>query len=418
MKKSLFLLAPLFVLCACGTIVNPSQYGFNKENSDKTGDVYYNFPKNSKYQQLSLSTKDNLIKTTLSDFDSYLSDSDNKDYVISPASYALAISGLSAVSTGINNAAFGLSSSPSNDVKSLLNSWNFEVKKEGSENSSAEYNYFRSAVLHQQVGGTYKFDNAKRQSVADKYISTLVSPLASAKNQAQDFFKDKIGLSLNIPGEATQDGVVTYGALKMKDYVPGGLSSSNDSFNYQDGTKATIPVMPFGSVQYPKELKYAKGSNFEVFQIKIEHTSMIIVLPNKDVAIEDVSVSNAYSLFKEQGKVEETMGYVPFFHVKSENVNLTKIVKSKLNGSETLCSGLLQSSVVNDLQIESVLQASDFEFNRYGVCGESITAVYMCGSSAPEEHDPIILNVDRPFYAISVMDDFPLFISKVNNPNR
>ncbi len=39
-------------------------------------------------------------------------------------------------------------------------------------------------------------------------------------------------------------------------------------------------------------------------------------------------------------------------------------------------------------------------------------------SPAPEEHEVIELKVDRPFYAISLKDDFPLFVNKVNDPSK
>ena len=68
--------------------------------------------------------------------------------------------------------------------------------------------------------------------------------------------------------------------------------------------------------------------------------------------------------------------------------------------------------------LSSVLQTSDFEFNRYGVSGESITVMEFATSPEPEEHEVIELKVDRPFYAISLKDDFPLFVNKVNDPSK
>ena len=65
--------------------------------------------------------------------------------------------------------------------------------------------------------------------------------------------------------------------------------------------------------------------------------------------------------------------------------------------------------------IDSIIQSNDFEFNKYGVSGESITAIPTVGKSAPADEKPLDLSVNRPFYAFSLKDDFPLFINKVTN---
>ena len=36
----------------------------------------------------------------------------------------------------------------------------------------------------------------------------------------------------------------------------------------------------------------------------------------------------------------------------------------------------------------------------------------------PDERPVIEVNVDRPFYAISLKDGFPLFVNKVNDPSK
>jgi hypothetical protein len=114
----------------------------------------------------------------------------------------------------------------------------------------------------------------------------------------------------------------------------------------------------------------------------------------------------------------DAVGYVPYFHLKTFKEDLTYAMKSKLTGQEVLFSKLLADDVHNNLTLSSILQTSDFEFNRYGVSGESITVMGNYGSPAPEEHEVIELKVDRPFYAISLKDDFPLFVNKVNDPSK
>lgn len=87
----------------------------------------------------------------------------------------------------------------------------------------------------------------------------------------------------------------------------------------------------------------------------------------------------------------------------------------KLSGEEAFYSKLLKDDVVNDLEVVSVMQSSDFKFDKYGVSGESITQTVI-GAAGPMDGTPIELNVNRPFYAISLKDNFPLFVSKVVNP--
>lgn len=62
---------------------------------------------------------------------------------------------------------------------------------------------------------------------------------------------------------------------------------------------------------------------------------------------------------------------------------------------------------------DRVLQSSDFEFNRHGVSGESITVIAYSGSAGPQEHEIKRIEVNRPFYCLSMKNGFPLFANKV-----
>lgn len=330
------------------------------------------------------------------------------NFVVSPASYLLAVAGLSAVSDNFPNSAFGLQEDGGADLSALINAWNFKyVYDEPGE--SQKYCSFLSAVAHQQVGSTYAFDLNKRQSAVQDGVSTMVSSLDSYHNDASRFFNDKLGFSIPVPDPLmTTDGVLTYGAFKMKDCVPGGLRTSNEQF-----LDKSVSSHSFGSVYYPEYLPYYKGENYQAFRITIAYTDLFIVLPDEEVDIQQISLSNALQEFKEGQLTVPAVGYVPYFHVRTEMANFVSALGSKLTGSEVFYSKLLADGVHNNLRLSAVLQTSDFEFSRYGASGESITVIATSGSPAPIEHEVVRLEVNRPFYAISSKDGFPLFANKI-----
>ena len=380
------------------------------------GEGFFATPtKANKIQSLNTSYVERMSPKALESLDAYFADSSNENFVLSPASYQLAVSSLAAVSEGFDLASFGLIDAEA-DTKTLLESWNFLYENTDPEHSA--YCRFDSGVLHQQVGGSYRFDKQKQEKVASDYIATSVASLRDYHKQATSYFRDAVGLTIDIPDpKPTADGVITYGALKMKDYVPGGMGSSEKPFHAKDKT-ISAPSRSFGSICYPAYLPYYQGEGYQAFQMKIENTSLLILLPDEETSLESISISNAYSSFMEHKQTHMAMGYVPYFHLHTEGEDLTSAIAKRLTGKEKFYDKLLADDVINNLSLSSVLQSSDFEFNRYGVSGESITVIQTAGSAAPEEHKVLELNVDRPFYAISLKDGFPLFVNKVNDPSR
>lgn len=378
-------------------------------------DYFAATPKANAIQSVDASVVSRTATKTLQGLDAYFAKENNKNYVLSPASYLLAASAVAAVSDGFDLSAFGLVDA-SKDTKALLESWNFLYKyKTQYEEAFCE---FDSGVLHQQVGGTYRFDEEKRKAIADDYIATSVASLKDYHAQATDYFHNHVGLTIPIPDpQCISDSVITYGALKMKDYVPNGFGSAKNDF-YVDGKTIQVDTREFGSTLFPLTLPYYEGTNYQAFEMLIEHTSLLFILPNEGVSLESISVSEAYSSFMANKKIYNAVGYVPYFHLETFAEDLTNAMKSKLTGQEVFFSKLLADDVPNNLMLSSVLQTSDFEFNRYGVSGESITVMEYDTSPEPEEHEAIELKVDRPFYAISLKDDFPLFVNKVNDPSK
>ena len=400
MKKNAAFLFSLFLVgCQSGSVV------FQAPN------LVYQLPFSDEVKSLNPSLASSLSKKALGD----LSDSVHEfpgSGVVSPASYLLAVAGLSSVSVGMDNASFGLGKDAAKDLSSLLEAWNFEYQyKEETDHGEAgeEYCRFDSVILHQQVGPTYRFDKRKQEALKSNYIATMQSSLSDYHQDAVKFFNEGLGYQITPPDPGlNRDGVITYGAFRMKDYVPGGMGVWRKLYQGKE-----TDAYSFGSIYYPESLPYFKGENYAAFQIDVCFSDLLIVLPDVGASIDDVDFASAYEDFLSQKQNVLAMGYVPYFHLTSKDVDLTDAVAEKLTGKETFFDRLLEKDVENDLDLQSVLQASDFEFNQYGVSGESITEIAVCGSAAPEEHEDIRLEVNRPFYAISLKDNFPLFVNKV-----
>ena len=353
---------------------------------------------------------------TLESMDPFFADKANTNYVLSPASYLLSAAAVMAVSEGFDVASFGLTD-PEKDCKALLESWNYRFEDTDPRHSGCSS--FDAGVLHQQVGAAYHFDEAAMKSIADDYIASSRATHANYHQQATEYFRDTVGLSLPIPDpKLTSDGVITYGAIKMRDYVPGGWGHPERPFHIGEET-IWVESRMFGSVYEPMETLYYDGEGYQAFRMDVDATSLLFILPDAGVALEDISVSAAFNAFMEKGVVRETKGYVPYFHLRTQSVDLTSAAASRLTGNEKFYSKLLAKNVINNLRLSAILQSSDFEFNRYGVAGESITLWAVAGSAEPVEHAGVItIEVDRPFYAISMKDGFPLFVNKVNDPSK
>ena len=402
-------LIPFFVLAltSCGgnavsSSVNPAGL-----------DLFFALPKSEKVESLDPTLARRSAEKAFNDLLPAIYEMDGSG-VVSPASYVLAAAGVAAVSEGMDNEAFGFKEDASKDLSDFLTAWNFEYqykKAYGSYGTEEEYCRFDSVILHQQVGPTYHFDPAKQKELETKYIATMRSSVADYHKDAVEFFNNKLGYKITPPDpHFSEDGLITYGAFRMKDYVPGGLGISKKLYRGEE-----TDAYSFGSIYYPDFLPYVKGENYSVFSIDIRFTNMVIVLPDEGVAIKDVDLGAAYHQFQAEKQTVMAVGYVPYFHANSQSVDLTPAVARKLNGRERFFQKVLADDVVNDLGLACVLQSSDFEFNQYGVSGESITMMAYVGAPAPEEHEVVYLEVNRPFYAISQKDGFPLFVNKVVN---
>ena len=405
---------PSIVLNANEEYSSKTTYKFTREKMQTTNANLVHRPVNNRVN-LGLDTDfvSNTSSRLLEKIAPLLSDGNVEDYVISPASLLLCYAGLSAVSSNFNDEEFGLTNTEE-EVKKLLEAWNFEC----------EDSCFKSTVLHQQIGTNFKFDDNKRQSIADKYISTMVSSIDSYNEDAANFFKNEMGMQITPPEfDVPKDkgGVATYGAFKMKDYAPFGLTCENKSFNFKTGKEEVMSYV-FDREEWPDNHQYYKGSNYCIFDVDIATTDLLIVLPDEDININEVNITEAYQKFISESKRVRGYGYVPLFHNKTSDIDLTDIFKTAVDGDEIIMDKLLRDDVLenpfNRLEIIEAFQTSDFELNKYGVAGESITGVLVGATAAPSGNEIVDLTVDRPFYAISRYYNFPLFVNKVVNPGK
>lgn len=398
-KKTLSLVLAMPLLFSCST---------------KSMNLMHNPIQSKELQKLAPDFVTATAYKAMKDLSPYFMETDKENYVLSPASYLLAAAGLISVSDGFDSASFGLSESANDDLETMLEAWNFEYDQK----KNARYCSIKSGVLHQQVGPVYAFDDAKREEANSKHVSTMVSKPEKYDADAERFFKDKIGLTLKVPNEILS-GVVTYGALTMKDYVGLSLRKGTGDFTTDSGTEIKASSYYFGSENEGISVRYHKGENYQAFGLSISYTSFMVVLPDEGVDVHQIDIGEAYKDFMEQGDYRYVYGYLPFFHTKTERENLLKAVNNKLTGKEVYFSKLLKDDVDNDLSLLKVIQSSDFEFTQYGVKGESITIMPTVGKAAPdfESSHPIQLYVDRPFLAVSLKDNFPLFVSLVNDPS-
>ena len=339
---------------------------------------------------------------TIQNLENYFAVSANENCVLSPASYLLTISAIAAVSDNFDLEAFGLENA-SEDTKNFLEALNCSIS-----NNDSIVSKYDAGILHQQVGPRYAFDDEKREQISDYYIGTSIADTTNYNKQAEQYFKEKVDLTIPIPDPNINPngGIITYGALKMRDYCEK-FQSEQCLFYVNDKPRFPQCAMLYGTYDV------YQNDKFLAFKLEINSSCMAIVLPNVGVSLESISISEAYdTIINESFTPIETEGYVPYFRLNSSSVDLTSNLQSRLTGNELLYSKLVKEDVDTTELSTTCLQSSDFKFIENGIVAESITVV---GDAGIAPHDTGIC-VNRPFYAITLKDNFPLFVCKINNP--
>ena len=346
---------------------------------------------------------------TLQSLDSLFNNTSNVDYVVSPASYLLGVAGLAAVSDGINADDYGLTD-PLNETKMLLENWNCVSRENGEIVSKID-----SGILHQQVGARFKFNDAKRASVEDEYIATSAARPDNYRQQAQEYFANNVKLSMSVPDLAiTRDSVVSYSTLKFNDDAD--LGRTEKCRFYKGTDMFLVDACVYGdSSEHTYQTDVYENTKYTAFKRQVRNSDILFIVPKNNVSLEEITISEAYKEFMNNKTDCMAYGYIPYFHNTNIGMDVSAIVKKTFTGSERLYSKILDDDVnVNSIRLK-MIQNSDYGFEDDGTFSESNSS-YNPGEDAGEQ--AVCLNVDRPFYAICLKDDFPMFVNKVTNVRR
>ena len=340
----------------------------------------------------------------------------SSNYVISPASFLLSVSGLAAVSDNFALNAYGLSN-PETDAKTLLEEWNCYEKQLNSETGIEEVvSRIDSGILHQQVGARYKFDNNKIPEIEDKYIATSASFPDNYRTQAQNYFENKVKLNkMIIPNlNISKDCIITYSGISFEDNAPiGKTGKANFKLNDRDVELNSCIYGASSEECYATE--FYSTYKYIAFKREIRNSSLLFIVPRDNYSLSDISITNAYLEFMSNKQEVASYGYIPYFKVNKNGINVGNLVKNKLNGDEKLYSKLLDDTITNTPSELKIIQSNSYEFYDDGTTGESSGSIHTPfdgGSGALE------LNVDRPFYALVLKDNFPIFVNKVVDPSK
>ena len=394
MNKNINLLFSVLLLVGCGS----------NTNVNYTGQI----PKNQGRVHLELDNYKSIASFASKDLVPFLFE-EAENSTCSPASYALALGGVVSASANVESFATksGFSSTDyQKEFKGLLNGLNWMEKK----------NSLRSAVLYQQIGPSLAFDDAKREKMAGEYISSMVSSHESYLEDAQNFFKKEIDLNLQLPQLTNEDDMIaTYGALKLLDYFSYDAPDVKNDFYVEEGKK--ISVNTYSLVA--NERDYYENDKYASLCQRINCTDVFFILPKDGVELIDIDPYQAYLDYLSKAETVNVTGYLPYFHVKNQ-IDITSPVRQKNSDKKIrFFDKLLKDDVDREyLDVDSGKQVNDFEFSPKGVKGESVTVIAVDVASAPIEQKSVTFKVDKPFYALSLYDDFPLFISKITDPSK
>ena len=231
-----------------------------------------------------------------------------------------------------------------------------------------------------------------------------------------NFFKKEIDLDLRLPQLTNEDDMIaTYGALKLLDFFSYDAPDVKNDFYVEEGKK--ISVNTYSLVA--NERDYYENDKYASLCQRINCTDVFFILPKDGVELIDIDPYQAYLDYLSKAETVNVTGYLPYFHVKNQ-IDITSPVRQKNSDKKIrFFDKLLKDDVDREyLDVDSGKQVNDFEFSPKGVKGESATVIAVVSESAPVKQKSVTFKVDKPFYALSLYDDFPLFISKITDPSK
>lgn len=267
--------------------------------------------------------------------------------------------------------------------------------------SKYEKSFLKTASFYQIVDILY--DELVLKDIYEKTdISVIKSNTKDATSDATAWINERTGITIT-PPQITDPGFYSYNVTNLQDAF-----SSTDydkhvdaKITYKQNSVESYEVDGIKHTNYVRYY-YDEDRHFQVVQLPIRRTSLIFVVPDENIELSTISFKDIDLSRMEYKSVELT---VPFFKVALQEYDIASFMRSKLINVTPFDKIITGAGFLS-------LSKNVFEFNRYGVSGQSIT---MSGapSSAPPIDDFIQLTVDRPFYAISTYNNQALFSLKI-----
>ena len=399
---------------------SPSESSNNEGAGTQSGDKPYinermslvAAPKATTLSSIDSSFVNRTAQKSLQSLDNLFKNKNNGNYIVSPASYLLGAAGLCAVSDGIDASNYGLTDSL-NETKMLLESWNCFSKITNPDTGVEEIiSKIDSGILHQQIGARYEFNDGKRNSVEDEYIATSITSVSNYRSQAQEYFQDIVKLDMSVPNLGlTDDSVVSYSMLKFSDNA--NLGPTENRYFTSGTDTVMVKACVYGdSAEHAYHTDVYETANYIAFKRQVRNSDILFIVPKGNASLEDITVSEAYTEFMNNKVDRLAYGYIPYFHTRNAALDVSGAIKNSFTGTEKLYSKLLED-YVNGSSIElKMIQNADYSFEDDDAFNASASD-YNPGENGGSE--AMRLDVDRPFYAICLKDNFPLFVNKVTD---
>lgn len=196
--------------------------------------------------------------------------------------------------------------------------------------------------------------------------------------------------------------------------------TKEDTFYLKDGTQVKNDFM---NMTYSSH-GFAHGDGYSVSNLNMKNSNtMIFILPHEDKSPYDI-VANPEGLKEAINALSsEKRGYgqvvfkIPKFDFSSK-LGLNDLAKG-LGVEDAFDMNNANFTPLSDtkpLFISEIKQSSYISIDELGVEAAAFTQIDYCGSAMPEGRADMIL--DRPFiFVITGIDNSPLFIGIINNPN-
>lgn len=256
----------------------------------------------------------------------------------------------------------------------------------------------------------------------EKYdISSFNYPLASdLASYTMEFIKNVINIDVSLSPELLSNvinGAFAFNCLKVKDKSSYDLTEEKQTFRNLDGTSKE---MEFVSDNFRGKFYNDEENKVYIFDLNIYPTNLMIILPYEGVDINIVNL-NRLDLFLENAEEMTLHVNMPPFSLSSGLVNYSYLLDKYDFNYENKPYDKSIELVTKDtsyfdesLFFTNFYQSATFSFDENGIEGEAVSIIG-AGDMASDPSYDLEIDVDRPFYAISLYKDLPLFVNKITN---